>query len=216
MSKRPSVYLIQRDDQLAVMVSPVRQEILDALAAAGPSSAAELATRLGRPADALYHHLRLLIRSGLLVEHSRRRTLYRTEVIYAPVRMARRFTAHVDTRSSKSRKHWEQAVATLLRLGIGDFRRAVRGPSIVTDGSQRNLWCGRIKAYLAKDQLARANRLMSELFSLLTHGRLAPNAKLYAVTCLLVPCQPAKRTRKPSAKSARRSSPPSARGAQRR
>lgn len=198
MSQRPRSYLIKRDEQMAVAVSPVRQEILDALAASGPSSAAEIAARLGRPADALYHHLRLLTRVGLVVEHSHRRTTYRTEVVYAPVGMARRFTAHIDPRSPRSMKSWEQAVATLLRLGIGDFRRALGGSSIVTEGETRNLWCGRIKAYLTAEQLARANGMMDELFGLLAKGRPTPSAKLYAVTCLLVPYQPTKRTRKAS------------------
>jgi predicted ArsR family transcriptional regulator len=127
MTKKPGSYRIRRKEQLAAVVSPVRQEIVDALAAAGPSSAAQLADRLGRPADALYHHLRVLMRSGLVVEHSRRRTAYRTEAIYATVRMARRFQADFDVRARGSLDAWERAVATLLRLGIRDFRRALGG-----------------------------------------------------------------------------------------
>lgn len=207
MPKRPKTYMIRRGEQLAAMASPVRQEIMDALAAGGPCSVSDLAGRLGRAADGLYHHLRLLLRVGLIVEHSRRKTAYRTEVVYAPVNMARRIQAHIDPRSPRSMKSWEQAVATLLRLGIVDFRRALQGSPIVTQGAGRNLWCGRIKAYLTAEQLTRVNQLMDELFGLLSQGRPAGNAKLHAVTCLLVPSKPSSRSRKlVTATSTRRSS----------
>src|SRR5262245_46892405 len=47
-------YVVSRADQLRALRSPLRQEIIDAVAASGPRSVAELAEILGRPADALY------------------------------------------------------------------------------------------------------------------------------------------------------------------
>ena len=40
--------------KLAALTSPVRQEILDALVAAGRASISELASMVGRAADSLY------------------------------------------------------------------------------------------------------------------------------------------------------------------
>ena len=206
MSQRNKAYQITKNDQLSVLASPVRQEILDALTAMGPSSAAELGSRLGRAPDSLYHHLRLLVRSDLVVEHGRRRTTYRTEVIYAPVRLARRFTANVDTGSPASLKNWQRGVATCLRLGIADFRRALLQRPIVTKGAARNLWCGRIKAYLSKKQLARVNALADELFDMLSRATPVAGDQLYAVTCLIVPARRTDRTRSHSNTRSRRSS----------
>jgi len=59
--------------QVRALVGPVRQELVDVLESAGPSSVAELGAHLGRPADALYHHLRRLEKVGLVVERERRK-----------------------------------------------------------------------------------------------------------------------------------------------
>ena len=59
-------HLIRSEKQLATLVAAARQEIVDVLAELGAVSVAELATALGRPADALYFHLRALTRAGLV------------------------------------------------------------------------------------------------------------------------------------------------------
>ena len=46
--------IVSRLDQMRVLASPVRQEMLDALTRMGAVSLAELGAVLGRPADGLY------------------------------------------------------------------------------------------------------------------------------------------------------------------
>ena len=54
----PDVHWIESADQLALLDSSVRHEILVALEAAdGPLSVPEMAAELGRPADGLYYHV---------------------------------------------------------------------------------------------------------------------------------------------------------------
>ena len=54
---------------IRLLASPVRQEIVDTLEAlGGEASVAELAAEVGRAADGLYYHLRLLVRGGLIDE----------------------------------------------------------------------------------------------------------------------------------------------------
>jgi predicted transcriptional regulator len=57
---------ITRLDQMTVLASPVRQELLDVLARMGTVSLAEVAAALGRAPDGLYYHARLLHRAGLV------------------------------------------------------------------------------------------------------------------------------------------------------
>ena len=60
---------IRDPGRIAVLASPVRQEIVDTLAMlGGEASVAALAEQLGRPADGLYYHLRLLEQHELIVE----------------------------------------------------------------------------------------------------------------------------------------------------
>src|SRR5262245_35684610 len=77
--------------QLRLLASPVRQEIVDVLESAGARSVAELGALLGRPADALYHHLRRLVAVGL-VEVERRQVGRHAFAVYdlreRPVRIS--------------------------------------------------------------------------------------------------------------------------------
>jgi predicted transcriptional regulator len=52
--------------QIRVLASPVRQDIVETVDAAGPCSVAELARLLGMPADGLYYHIRRLSSADLL------------------------------------------------------------------------------------------------------------------------------------------------------
>lgn len=55
--------------QVRLLSSPVRQEMVDTLAAlGGEAGVANLADQLGRPADGLYYHLRALVLGGLVEE----------------------------------------------------------------------------------------------------------------------------------------------------
>src|SRR4029077_13640061 len=85
-------HIIRSEKQLAVLASAQRQEIVDVLAERGTVSVAELAATLGRPADALYFHLRALVAAGLVqragdrASGTRRGKLFRTGAAQLPVR----------------------------------------------------------------------------------------------------------------------------------
>jgi DNA-binding transcriptional ArsR family regulator len=76
-------YIIRSKRQMRALAAPTRQEIVDVLPGMGTVSVAELATALGRPADSLYYHLRILNRVGLVRSagshrlNGRRETLFR-------------------------------------------------------------------------------------------------------------------------------------------
>ncbi len=65
---KPFVRGAVRDpDHVRLLSSPVRQEVVDTLAAlGGQASIAAMAEHLGRPADGLYYHMRALVESGLV------------------------------------------------------------------------------------------------------------------------------------------------------
>jgi DNA-binding transcriptional ArsR family regulator len=71
------------EPQLALLACAARQEIVDVLAEMSSVSVAEIAATLGKPADVLYFHLRVLKKSGLVkqagrIRGGRKEALYRT------------------------------------------------------------------------------------------------------------------------------------------
>src|SRR5215216_2961617 len=84
------VYVIREPKQLAALRSPVRQEIVDALAPTRIRTVAELASMLGRSTHSLYHHVRVLERVGLILNMGIERRNRRDEALYAtPGRLLR-------------------------------------------------------------------------------------------------------------------------------
>jgi DNA-binding transcriptional ArsR family regulator len=66
--KRSNPECINEPRRLAALASPLRMELIGALRTHGPASIRELAAQLDRPADGLYHHVRTLLKAGIVVE----------------------------------------------------------------------------------------------------------------------------------------------------
>lgn len=178
-------FTIRRPEQIAALASPVRQEILDALAGMPGSSVADLADALGRPPDSLYYHVRALVRVGLIVagggDRGRRGALYRT--IAPHLRLA------YDPSSPVNASLVGRAVASMMRLAARDFRRGFR-LGVAVSGSRRELWAGRSSGWLSGADLARVNSLLTRLSALLQSSRRRPGSRFAAVTFTLVPLEP--------------------------
>ena len=184
---KASRYLIREPAQLRSLSSPVRQEILDALAAAGKSSIAEIAALLGRQPHALYYHLRALERVGLVQRVGLRRKGKSDAVLYAVP--APQMVIEYRLGSSRFTKDLGNTARSMLRLTDRDFRRALRFRSLVTRGASRNLRCGRTKARLTASQLAGINVHFAALFEELARAQGQPTGRLHAVTLVISPLE---------------------------
>ena len=177
-------YVIDKPAQLRALTSSARQEIVDVLSRMGGVSAAELAEALGRPADALYYHLRELTRVGLVVR-SRRSRGGREEAEFRTIapRLALRYRSPLTPR----------IISSMLRLGARDFRRAFESRAVATTGSRRELWALRTTGWLTPRDLAAANRRMRALRE--DVSRPLQRGRLFAVTILLTPLDRSRRNR---------------------
>lgn len=177
--------LIDDPRQIRALVSPIRQEIVDALEAAGPCSIAELATQLGRPADGLYFHIRRLLKVGLLAEGVERRGVRRPAATYdvagRPIRIRDRRENTAATRP---------VLHAALRLGARDLTRVMGTADAITAGPRRNLTGGRVKGWLSRSELARANRALDKLLDLLRSGRPGRGRRLQTFAWALAPARP--------------------------
>src|SRR5437773_10647780 len=119
MAPSRRVHVIKSPLQSAALASAARQEIVDVLSRMGTVTVAELAAALGRPADALYYHLRVLVRAGLVVPiasgrpHGRRDTRFRT--------IAPELHLQYSSADPKRVRSTSAIVSSMLRLGIRDF-----------------------------------------------------------------------------------------------
>jgi len=174
-------YDITRPQQVRALASGIRQEIVDAAEVLGPCSIADLAAALGRPADGLYYHVRLLMRVGLLVEAGRRAAGRRQEVLLRTPGRPMRLKAAIDQAQSLS-----EINRAMMRLGARDFRRAIESPEARTIGPARNVYSGRTTGRLTPAQVRRIGVLIRQIQEEFAREP-APGARLHAVTLMLVP-----------------------------
>ena len=190
---RDRMYRVRRADQLEALTSPVRQEIVDALAGTGPCSIAELARQLGRASDSLYYHMRVLRQAGLVQQAGTQVAGTREERLYelpgGPILVC------PDPGSARDREQVTRSVSALLRLTDRNFREAARSEGTVWSGPRRNLRAFRFKSRLSpaerKEVLGLLNRI-GDIFSrstIPTRGE----GELLAVTSVLLPVVPTTR-----------------------
>ncbi len=135
---RPALQHVSHPRQVAALGSPVRQELLDVLARVDAVSLAELGALLGRPADGLYYHVRVLERAGLVESAGTRAAGGRREALFRAV--ASQFALRYASAPAAHVRRVNGVVAAMLRLGARDFRRALQRPGTQLDGPDRDLW----------------------------------------------------------------------------
>jgi len=185
MPDRPDELPINDPELVEVLVSPIRQEIVDAAAGLGPFSASELAKVLGRRPDSLYYHLGRLEEAGLLKHVETRETSGRPEVIYAlPARYVR-----LDLKSPRINKGGviSKMVGAMMRLTSRQYAKAVEEEQAQLTGHTRNCYAARITGWLEEDDVALMNHLIEEMNELLSRGRRRRTGRLHALTVALVP-----------------------------
>jgi len=190
MAKSNSLHVVASKKQLTALTSASRQEILDVLAQMGTVSVAELAATLGRPSDALYYHLRILVRAGLVQNVGNRKAGRRPEALFRAV--ARDLRIDYDLARRNDEKALAAVAASMLRLGIRDFRRAIRSRAVVVSGEYRELWAARKTGWLKKKDLPDILESMERLSQ--SVARPCGSGQLYGITILLTPLN---RRRKP-------------------
>lgn len=179
--------------QIRALVSPARQEIVDAIHSTGPLTISALAALLGRPADGLYFHIRTLESVGLLRRVGEAPTGKRTGGIYDVC--ARPLRIQYDQSRPAVAKAITSVSGSMVRLAHRDVVRAFRQKLVVPDGEHRNTWSGRVKGWLSKDQLAQVNRHWRAIGEIFNAARPAPETSLFAATFVMTPIPENKRAR---------------------
>ncbi len=204
-------FIVREPAQVRALASPVRQEIVDALVAAGACSISDLAQHLGRAPDALYFHVRRLVKVGLVIERERRKDGRHAWAVYdlpgRPVRLS--------YQPPNKPRDLTRVIASAIRLSSRDFARAMSDsgyldPDVPPSGPRR-VWGGRAKGWLTDDQLSRVNALIEEAMAIVrdsgppaasrggrrTHGA----SRLVSVGVLIAPVTTSARAPSPRARA---------------
>lgn len=189
---RSKPLLIRSRTQLEALSSSLRQELCDVLAESGAASVAELASILGRAPDALYYHLRILEKAGLVTSARRRLPGRKTELVYRPI--ARDVAIDLEAARRDGSKALCALVGSMLRLGARDYRRAFGHHETVLAGPRRELMVRRKTAWLKPAQV---RAMINSIEQLDRDMSRAPKAgRLYAITILFTPLKTSSRQRR--------------------
>jgi len=196
ISTKEQYYYIEKADQLELLASPVRQNILDSLESMGPSSVTELARAVGLSADSLYYHVKKLTTAGLIVESGTRPSDRRDESVYSLP--SSRIRLRYNPKKREQARAAGKIVNAMLRTGGRDFQAGLDSNEAVADGAQRNLWGARLKGWLDAGQLREVNKLLEQLHDVFNASAPNPDKTLCALTWSMAPveAQPVRRPAK--------------------
>jgi DNA-binding transcriptional ArsR family regulator len=105
MPTRPDIETVA-EEVFTALADPSRRAILAALAASGPATATDLATRLPITRQAIAKHLALLAEAGLVAAEAGERRRVRYRLRSAPMQVAQQFLAALA-------RDWDRQLASL-------------------------------------------------------------------------------------------------------
>jgi predicted ArsR family transcriptional regulator len=185
-SEQAAFYVVQSRKQIAVLKAAARQVLLNVLSSMRTVSIADLATALGKPADSLYYHVRILQKVGLVLEDGTRELAGRNERLYRAVASDLRLTYNPGPKGNA--EAITPIVDSMLRLTSRDFEAAFTNPSTVVEGRQRQLWAARTTGWLTDQQVAELNQHIAALRrTTVSSPPRDEGDKLYALTIVLTP-----------------------------
>jgi DNA-binding transcriptional ArsR family regulator len=115
MPMRPDVEAVA-EEVFTALADPSRRDILAALAAGGPATATDLATRLPISRQAIAKHLALLAEAGLVAAEPGERRRVRYRLRSAPMQVAQQFLAALardwDRQLDALQDHLNAVIAT--------------------------------------------------------------------------------------------------------
>jgi Helix-turn-helix domain len=184
---RNKPYYIRDLAQMRAVISPARDEILDAVAANGPCTVMWLGAFLGRKPDSLYHHVRVLRRVGLLLETLSPNSQGRATAVYDVP--GRPIFLRYELGDPRKVRAVTAYAGSALRIAHRRFAQGFKSDHAVVRGPARNLWAARWRGWLTLTELRKANVLLARLVGLLRGGgsRGRGEARLYDFTYVLSP-----------------------------
>lgn len=159
------IHWIKERKQLELLASPLRHAIIDRLTAQGPLAVGDIAMALGCRQTAVYRHLHLLQKGGLVTSKSKGGSGKGR-----PVQLYRAVAEHIRfARAPRDQRNWStmtRICRTVAKQAAKDYSSGFRTPECRIEGASRNQWFFRLFAAPSRARLARINALLDELVEL--------------------------------------------------
>lgn len=183
---RLPIHVITRTDHWAVMMAPVRFEIVEAMRGLAPCSVGEIAQALDRPADTLYPHLRQLIRIGVVVEAGQRAGRTRPGKVYDLVAddFRPRFRGAGKAATAKT---IDQSVHSMAGIVARASRKAAAAGGFTHDQDFQNVIAKLENAWLTPGEIKHVHRRLLSLKRYLDARKDRRDGSLYLAAFFVVP-----------------------------
>ena len=199
---RPAHIRIETTKAWEAILSPVRREIVDAMQKLGPCSIADVARDTGRPADGLYRHVSILVRSGFLLETGTRAGRRNAERLYDAA--ADDFLAPRVRRDATAaeRDSIVRTAESLAKSSVRAIRNSAAAGRIHCEPGSRNFTVMHMTSWLTPERFDELRTLVLRMGRLLERGRKDQEGEPYEVFALAAPV-----TRRPGPAKAARPAP---------
>ena len=147
-TKHLQTHIIDGEAQHRAIASPLRLEIIGCFAVGHALSVKEIAERMGRPPSAIHYHVRLLVRSGLLVKCGMRSDGRRHAAEYRPVADVIAVLGSPERVDEAGRQTGLKTMAAAFRMAERDMKAALAAPGARRTGHQRNFFGARVHCRL--------------------------------------------------------------------
>lgn len=206
-ARLPLLY-IHTDEQWEALDSDVRLELLQFLTTLGPCSIREAALAMDAAPDGLYHHLRLLVASGLARETGERHTGRRREKLYDAA--AERLRYDIDVGTGRNTERLTALLRAHLRRAERSFIRAIRAREMRLEGPIADTLFDSASAWLDDETAEKVRRHLTSALSIMAAARRVRRGRLYTLTAVMSPLRRPRGTSTPgdSDGSVIRSAPP--------
>ena len=200
---RPARLQIKSPAAWRAILSPVRREIVEAMQELGPCPIADVAAASGRPADALYRHVAILVKAGFLVDAGTRKGKRNPERLYDAA--ANDFLApNVRRAGAADERQMIAATAeTLAKATARSMRASATAGRLVCDAAARNFAVAHFLTWLTPGRFEEVRSLLLRINEIIEAGRREQVGELYESLAILTPVTRARGTHaRPTPKTA--------------
>ncbi len=194
VATRPKVQLITSPAVWRTMIAPARVEIVEAMRCAAPCGIAEIGELLGRPADGLYRHIRLLMQAGIVREVGFGKVGRRTEQVFDLTASDYRI-AFADSTGAAERTAIAETVSVFARSVSRYAGKAAAARALVLEPEKRNLLIDYDLTWLEPDAVKQLRTLVGRIHALCERGRRRRKGELYVNLCTLMPVVRSRRSK---------------------
>ncbi len=185
MDQTKTTHWVFNPKQISALTSATRQRIMDRIEANGTMSVRQLAASLGFAADALYYHIRVLLKAELVRCVGTQHRPRRDEAIYEVINP--NWQIGYALHDPKNVKAIRDVARSMMKQAYRDFEQGCEHPSANPSGPTRNLWTLRLEAHLTDANLAEIQQHLQSIFKILRQGANQLQAPLHAVSWAMAP-----------------------------